>query len=275
MFLQIDKTALFQIIVNIVTILCCGADICVVCRLISVHYFRLSYNCKYCEIVTIFYCVQIEKSVHGKILSCEATNGGEADTSQKVSRNYRLRGPALHMDHWSCLRNFAKFYRVQRIPLPPPCWKHLVITISQLRIYEDTMLWALSTRREGLYRGSPGIVILWNVPLTPLVNMLQPDNLFAYQCRPPPTQHQTPTIKILFSAAFYAAPEKHYFIPQIFVEFIKMIKRASVSYLHFQFSISPACWVQSAQCGCCPQLRARVTQFLFPLQSTSNTTSVR
>ena len=136
-------------------------------------------------------------------------------------------------------------------------------------------LWALSTRREGLYRGSPGIVILWNVPLTPLVDMLQPDNLFAYQCRPPPTQHQTPTIKILFSAAFYAAPEKHYFIPKIFVEFIKMIKRASVSYLHFQFSISPACWVQSAQCGCCPQLRARVTQFLFPLQSTSNTTSVR
>ena len=93
MFLQIDKTALFQIIVNIVTILCCGADICVVCRLISVHYFRLSYNCKYCEIVTIFYCVQIEKSAHGKILSCEATNGGEADTSQKVSRNYRLLAP--------------------------------------------------------------------------------------------------------------------------------------------------------------------------------------
>ena len=115
---------------------------------------------------------------------------------------------------------------------------------------------------------------LWNVPLTPLVNMLQPDNLFAYQCRPPPTQHLTPTIKILFPAAFYAAPEKHYFIPQIFVKFIKMIKRASVSYLHFQFPISPACWVQSAQCGCCAQRRARVTQFLFPLQSTSNTTSV-
>lgn len=92
--------------------------------------------------MTIFYCVQIEKSAHGKILSCEATNGGEADTSQKVSRNYRLRGPALHMDHWSCLRNFAKFYRVRRIPLPSPCLKHLVITISQLRIYEDTMLWA-------------------------------------------------------------------------------------------------------------------------------------
>ena len=51
--------------------------------------------------MTIFYCVQIEKSAHGKILSCEATNGGEADTSQKVSRNYLLRGPALHMDHWS------------------------------------------------------------------------------------------------------------------------------------------------------------------------------
>ena len=142
--------------------------------------------------MTIFYCVQIEKSAHGRILSCEATNGGEADTSQKVSRKYRLRSPALHMDHWSCLRNFAKFYRVQRIPLPSPCWKHLVITISQLRIYEDTMLWALSTRREGLYRGSPGIVILWNVPLTPLVNMLQPDNLFAYQCRPPPTSHPAP-----------------------------------------------------------------------------------